>query len=87
VVEQINFPGLKPIKCEAFFRWTEVLLPPLKRGAPTENRRPKTENIGLMVRGAFCCREIIFEKSRIESGFQVGDWNRRTGKIILHIDV
>jgi hypothetical protein len=40
-----------------------------------------------MVRGAFCCREIIFEKSRIESGFQVGDWNRRTGKIILHIGV
>jgi hypothetical protein len=29
-------PGLKPIGVEAFFRWTEVQLPLLKQGAPTQ---------------------------------------------------
>ncbi len=43
VVERLKFPGLKPITWGRFFRWTEVQLPPLKRGAPTENL--PTENL------------------------------------------
>jgi hypothetical protein len=31
-------PGLKPIEVEAFFRWTEVQLPLLKQGAPTQRQ-------------------------------------------------
>jgi hypothetical protein len=48
--------GRKPIEGEGFFRWTEVQLPLLKQGAPTESRPTGAEYIAGWLRSvlAFC---------------------------------
>ena len=47
--------GLKPTQAQsAFLRWTEVQLPLLKQGAPTERRIPQTYRLPMMTGlGAF----------------------------------